>query len=138
MGDRQDRKRWGLDLVPVDAPNLRHGINDAANRLIVNVHHDRSGFIVYFSGQQAKPFTQVDDWNYRSAQIDQPLDEIRHLGNPRNGLHQDDFLDLGDGGRIILLVQSEAHKLNHRVVTTASSTVCRWNWSSPSEHSGKP
>ena len=121
MRDRQDRQRRRLDLIAVDPHDLGDRVNDAADRLVVDVDHDRAGLVVDLAGRQAESLAQVDDRDHRPPQVDQPLDEVRHLGNPRDRLHQDDFLDLGDGDRVVFVVQPEAHELDDRVIAAAGS-----------------
>jgi hypothetical protein len=58
--------------------------------------------------RHAEPLPQADDRDHRPAQVDDPLDERRHLREPGDRLHQDDLADLRDRDRVLLVVEAEA------------------------------
>ena len=54
MGNRQDGQRRRLDLVAVDPHDLGDCVDDAPDRLVMDIHHDRPGLVVHFTGCQAE------------------------------------------------------------------------------------
>src|SRR5262249_20731742 len=101
-----------------------------------DVDDDGAGLVVDLAGRQAEPLAQVDDRDHRAPQVDEALDEVGDLGDPRDRLHQDDFLDLGDGVRVVLVIQPAADELDDGIVAAARRRFGGGGVAGPGEHDG--
>src|SRR5690606_37619455 len=105
--DTGDDIRYAAYLACLEPHDIGHAIDHDADDAATEIENDDDGKFAVLDLAHIELHAQIHDGHDLAAQVDDPLDEGRRIGNLRDGIIATDFLHLEDIEAIRLTAQNK-------------------------------